>query len=178
MDQQKCNVPHIQQGPNFAKGPNRIHSQIASFIVHGHGTYSILWDENVRKDADFWASMCISVLDQVKKDHYKDGTLPPVLYLQADNATDNKNLTMYSLCELLRDKGVFRKVKYSFLPVGHTHEDVDASFGCLSRALRDRRKTKDSSSDALTIDDMFQSWKENWRSLKGLYYVQVIFVIR
>ena len=56
--------------------------------------------------------------------------------MQADNASDNKNLAMYAVCEVLRDLGIFRKVKYSFLPVGHTHEDVDASFGCLSRALR------------------------------------------
>jgi hypothetical protein len=30
------------------------------------------------------------------------------------------------------------QVKFGFLPVGHTHEDVDQSFSCISRRLKHR----------------------------------------
>ena len=92
--------------------------------------------------------------------------------MQADNASDNKNLAMYAVCELLRDTGVFRKVKYSFLPVGHTHEDVDASFGCLSRALRNKKVDQMGTADTLTLTALESVWKETW-GLTKLLFVKV-----
>lgn len=32
--------------------------------------------------------------------------------------------------------GTFRDVVVNFLPVGHTHEDIDGMFGCFARRLR------------------------------------------
>ena len=90
---------------------------------------------------------------------------PHTLYLQADNASDNKNFVMYALCQLLRDKGIFKKVKLSFLPVGHTHEDVDACFGALSRQL--------ATHDAVTIADVEKIWRTAWPSLKWFKYLDV-----
>jgi hypothetical protein len=34
-------------------------------------------------------------------------------------------------------RDVFEKVKLGFLVVGHTHEDIDGCFGCLSKKLRE-----------------------------------------
>jgi hypothetical protein len=172
MDQQKCRVPHVQGAPNRAKTPDRLDSQMGSYVVHGHGTYGIFWDEQVVKDANFWASNIIEIISELKKTDYEGKQFPSVLYMQADNASDNKNLTMYAVCEILRDTGVFRKVKYSFLPVGHTHEDVDASFGCLSRALHDKPIDHRGTADTLTLDAMEDAWKSNW-PIRKLFYAKV-----
>lgn len=53
----------------------------------------------------------------------------PVLHIQADNCwKENKNkYTMY-FCALLIHWGWFDVVHLSFLPVGHTHEDIDRLF--------------------------------------------------
>jgi len=172
MDQQKCRVPHVQGAPKWSKDDHRIDSQLGSYVVHGHGTYAVFWDEHIKKDANFWAGNLIEIINEIKVNEYKDKPFPSVLYLQADNASDNKNLSMYAVCEILRDMGVFRKVKYSFLPVGHTHEDVDASFGCLSRALHDKTIDHRGTADTLTVDAMEEAWKNNW-PIKKLFFVKV-----
>ena len=179
MDQQKCRMPHIQGCPAWAKTDDRISSQIGSFIVHGHGTYGVFWDETMPKDANFWSSILLEIIKDLKETDYKDKEFPEVLYLQADNATDNKNQVLFGICELLRDWKVFRKVKYSWLPVGHTHEDVDASFGALSRRLRYNYSSKGvegSSSthgDTLTLKALFEHWRTGWPSLRKVLYVKV-----
>ncbi|KAL3133949.1 hypothetical protein ABBQ32_008396 [Trebouxia sp. C0010 RCD-2024] len=46
-------------------------------------------------------------------------------------AKDNKNCTVLGFCALLVELGVVETVEINFLPVGHTHEDIDGLFGLL-----------------------------------------------
>ncbi len=93
---------------------------------------------------------------------YPQDTLPPVLYIQMDNTCrDNKNKYTLTFTALLVQLGIFKKVcichfvviktfpcmntyliqhkvKLGFLPVGHTHEDIDQRFSCISRQLSRR----------------------------------------
>ena len=63
--------------------------------------------------------------------------LPRKLFLQLDNSTkDNKNRYVMAFCSLLTAKRVFKEVTVGFLIVGHTHEDIDAHFNCLSKLLK------------------------------------------
>ena len=41
---------------------------------------------------------------------------------------DNKNNIMFGFLAMLRQLDIFDSVEVCFLPVGHTHEDVDAMF--------------------------------------------------
>ena len=176
MDQTKCNCPHVQGSAKWSYQEPRIQSQIGSFVVHGHGTYGVYWDEHVTgKDANFWATCLMGIIADLKATDYKDQPFPEVLYLQADNAKDNKNFVITGLCEMMRDTGVFKKVKLSYLPVGHTHEDVDASFGALSKMLRNYKGVVDGNmtSNAYTLGDFFRIWKLGWPSLRKLLYVKV-----
>ena len=176
MDQTKCNCPHVQGSAKWSYQEPRIQSQIGSFIVHGHGTYGVYWDEHMTgKDSNFWATCLMGVIADLKENDYKDQPFPEVLYLQADNAKDNKNFVITGLCEMMRDSGVFKKVKLSYLPVGHTHEDVDASFGALSKMLRNYKNVMDGNmtSNAYTLRDFFRIWKLGWPSLRKLLYVKV-----
>lgn len=73
--------------------------------------------------------------------------LPPILYIQLDNCTrENKNRYFLSYLECLVSWKVFSEVHASFLPVGHTHSDIDQCFSCTSRRLR--------SSDAITLHEL------------------------
>jgi hypothetical protein len=57
------------------------------------------------------------------------------LLLQMDNCVkDNKNCHMLVFLSLLTIREVF-EVQLGFLVVGHTHEDIDESFGYLSKKL-------------------------------------------
>ena len=65
------------------------------------------------------------------------GKLKDVLYIQLDNAPNsNKNKFVLFFCALLVAWKLFRKVKVSFLLVGHTHEDIDQMFSRFAEALR------------------------------------------
>ena len=185
MDQQKCRFPYVQGQPSWSKGKDRLASQVSSFIVHGHGTYGILMDEPMEKDGNFWTTCLLEIIKDVKERDYADGAkFPEVLYVQSDNASDNKNLCTMGIMELLRDTGVFRKVKFCFLPVGHTHEDVDGSFGALSRRLVHNKVRCDlkpgevESADALVLDDVFRIWKSGWNGLRCLKVAQVLFFMK
>ena len=60
-----------------------------------------------------------------------------VLYLQMDGASgENKNRWVAMFCACLVQLSAFKKVKISFLPVGHTHEDIDQMLSRFSIALR------------------------------------------
>ena len=65
--------------------------------------------------------------------------LPKYLYLQLDNsAKDNKNQYLMAFLSLLTTRGVFKEIQVGFLLVGHTHEDIDAYFSHLSKALKSK----------------------------------------
>jgi hypothetical protein len=62
--------------------------------------------------------------------------LPPILHVQLDNCwKDNKSRYVFCFWSLLVAKSIFEEVFVSFLLVGHTHEDIDATFGRWSMKL-------------------------------------------
>jgi len=171
MDQSKCNVPHFKERPKEWQGcSQKLQMQYGAFIVHGHGTYGIAFDERVKKDGDLWTTSLLHIiLDLYNEYKAKGRKWPERLYLQADNASDNKNMAMYALCQLLRDLGIFKVVKFCCLPVGHTHEDIDACFGALARQLNGQ--------NILTMDQVEALWRKGWPSLKSFHLVTVIYYL-
>lgn len=78
-----------------------------------------------------------SLLNIQERLRSKGKKLPPVFYLQADNcAKDNKNKYMLAYLAHLVVIGVFRKIRLSFLLVGHTWTDVDETFGWVFGSIR------------------------------------------
>ena len=65
-----------------------------------------------------------------------DLPFPRYLFLQIDGGSENTSKVFYALCEHLVQTGVFDKIEAARLPVGHTHEDIDAMFGVLWRAAQ------------------------------------------
>ena len=62
--------------------------------------------------------------------------IPRTIYVQADNASDNKCWTVLLFFGMLVHHGYTAEVYFSFLLVGHTHEDIDALFSVISRFFR------------------------------------------
>jgi hypothetical protein len=63
--------------------------------------------------------------------------LPRKLFLHMDNCVkDNMNRHMLMFFSLLTIHEVFEEVQLGFLVIGHTHEDIDGSFGYLSKKLK------------------------------------------
>ena len=89
---------------------------------------------------------------------------PSVFTLQLDNTTsDCKNHTVMAYLAWLEATGVFEIARLSFLPVGHTHEDIDGQFGLLMRHMFRQHKV------VMTIEqvhkhirDCFQKDRRKW----------------
>ncbi|XP_064645571.1 uncharacterized protein LOC135498949 isoform X2 [Lineus longissimus] len=98
----------------------------------------------------------------------------PKLHLQMDNCwRENKNRYILSFLFFLVHIDVFEEVSLNFLPVGHTHEDVDQMFRCINTAISScgNINTLDEFMDRLTDKDTFSPKIEvhnvqsvfNWR---------------
>ena len=173
MDANKCWIPHIacksKHWDSLGKD-KKIASQYFGVIMHGVGTRVFMIDDDTcKKDGSLSATILVKVLcDEYERRKEQGVPWPHTLYLQMDNGPDNKNGCVFGLGELLVRIGLFKKVKYSFLPVGHTHEDIDASFGACSHILHRTR--------ALTIKDVTAVWAHAWKSFKTFDYIHVSIV--
>ena len=66
-------------------------------------------------------------------------SFPKELNVQLDNTSkDNKNRFLFAFCDYMVHKGLFNRISVNFLPVGHTHEDIDRRFSRISVFMRDR----------------------------------------
>ena len=65
-----------------------------------------------------------------------DVCFPRYLFLQIDGGSENTAKEFYGFCEYLVREAIFDKVEVSRLPVGHTHEDIDAMFGVIWKAAQ------------------------------------------
>ena len=75
-----------------------------------------------------------------------------------DGATkQNKGRFFFAFLAMLVHHSVFDKVLVSFLPVGHTHEDIDQMFSCFADYLRGHNaRSRAEMADASHADLCFQ----------------------
>ena len=74
--------------------------------------------------------VCMSSLPRPPGEPICPKLLPPTLHIELDNCTkDNKCRYVFCFWSLLVTKRIFKEVFVSFLIVGYTYDDIDASFG-------------------------------------------------
>ena len=139
MDQAKCEMPHRVRSGKGEEKLLKLKQKLLGVLAHGYGAYVYVAPTPVGSGANFniealWRT--IELVAKQRKEEKRDGVLPPVLYLQLDNASDNKSKAMIAFCHCLVARGIFRKLKTGFLLVGHTHEDIDQYFSVIARKLR------------------------------------------
>ena len=72
-------------------------------------------------------------LEQFKKRYKK---FPKTLYIQFDGGSENANSEVVGCMEILSALRIVQEIFLTRLPVGHTHEDIDAMFGILWVSFR------------------------------------------
>ena len=102
-------------------------------LKHLGGFFGYMVDDSVKGGGNVTCEIIHRTL-QILQQHRE--IWPSLFDLRLDNTTkDNKNAAVLGFLGWLVLIGCFEKVRVRFLPVGHTHEDIDALFGVLMKFL-------------------------------------------
>ena len=151
MDQSTCSIPNVGSQDLFSKP---VKMGLTGVKEHGVGLFLYRTVNTVKKGADLTIH-CINA--QIEAFHQRNGYYPDELYVQADGGGENANKYVLGALELLVVKRIVKQVIFSRLPpgeiekimfqvniafnfeclltAGHTHEDIDACFGTLSKCI-------------------------------------------
>ena len=163
MDQAKTNVPNEVVHDKGGSAGLPLTVKLMAGIAYGRAWYG------------FWSipqwsassNITLTALSRIIHDTQQEGKdaglpsphLPPKLVLQMDNtAKDNKNHYLLGFAGLLLKEGLFEEVEAHFLPVGHTHQEIDQSFSLVSKALKEH--------GALDVPDLMKVASGAWTNLK------------
>ncbi|XP_068734106.1 uncharacterized protein [Montipora capricornis] len=84
---------------------------------------------------------------------------------------ENKNQFILWLLAYLVEVGIFEKIRLNFLPVGHTHEDIDAFFGVFSKYL--------AQTDVYTIEDLLRAMESCLTTIKAFpFLLDIVFDVK
>jgi hypothetical protein len=122
MDQNHCRIPYLGSQNQFG---SPISQGITGIKEHGIGFFIYRTVGNVKKSPDL-SMYCI--LSQLECWVERNKRFPEELLIQVDGGSENANKTLLAMLELLVTKRLVRVIQFSRLPVGHTHEDIDACF--------------------------------------------------
>lgn len=143
MDQVKTSIPRF---PSWSKADNvgmRLTTKLLGAIVYGWGYWGFWSIPEWAASSNLTLTAVCKILRDVsgRSPHEtelprKNASLPPKLILQMDNtAKDNKNHYLLGFCGMLINEHVFQEVEVHFLPVGHTHSDIDQTFSLINSRL-------------------------------------------
>ena len=124
-DQSSFGLPHFYRKTKDTSGI-KIPTKLYGVIAHGRGSYAFTVPPNAPTGVNLTVEIVHRVFQHVLE---MEGRLPKTLTLQLDNTTgQNKNNYLLAFLALLVGWKVFENVYVNFLPVGHTHEDIDQMF--------------------------------------------------
>jgi hypothetical protein len=118
MDQSHCRVPYRGTQDSFSKP---LTQHITAIKEHGHGVTIYRTLETVAKGADLTIYCILSQLESWKQ---RNGQYPEEIFLQCDGGSENANQYLLGMLEILVAKRMAKKILFTRLPTGHTHEDI------------------------------------------------------
>jgi len=130
MDNNKCRCPYLGRQGNYQ---NPIPQHIIGVKEHGHGATFYRTFGTITKGADLTIYCILRKIEEWKRRNKK---YPTKIYIQIDGASDNANKYLYGMLELLVSKRMAKSIIITRLPVGHTHEDIDALFGIIYNSFK------------------------------------------
>ena len=154
MDQAKTAVPRLGREMKGTRG-KAMGLRVMGVISHNHPNipYMLLVPESFPGGGNLTCQIISEVLFHILQQREKQN-LPSIdiLYIQLDNCgADNKNSIVFTFFALLIASGlILQEIIINFLPVGHTHEDVDGMFGNPASLLR--------RSDVLSVQEMIGNY--------------------
>ena len=156
-DQAKYALPYHHIRTHSSQKALRAPVHLMGVLVHGEAVHAFTYYENFKQGTNvtidaIHSALCVKL--------QKDGVLPSVLYLQLDNTSKQcKNRFMLGWLGYLVLLGRFTTIVLSFLPVGHTHEDIDQVFSRLSVYL--------ACHDAHNMDELHDAIKKSYQTRDG-----------
>lgn len=155
MDQNHCSIRYCGTQQKFS---NPLTQAILGVKQHGVGLTLYRTINTVKKGANL-TIYCL--LDQIEKWRQLRKQYPEVLFVQCDGGSENANLYVLAVLELLCVKRFIKKIYFTRLPTRHTHEYIDACFGTIWRTWY-RGKA------CLTLDDYSNGIVESFIKEKSL----------
>jgi hypothetical protein len=133
IDQAKFRLPRILIKGHALDSLLRPALHVQGAWCHGFGYHLAVSDADMRKDTNNNVEVIGRLLSNIYDRH---GGLPLGLHLQQDNTSrECKNQWMINWAAKLVALGIFQWVTLSYLTTGHTHEDIDGTFGQLTTKL-------------------------------------------
>lgn len=154
-DQSAFGLPHFLNNTKTTTG----HSMKVRLVgVLEHAAVKILSLYTMTEEFETGANHIIEAIHRTLMNKSLKVRLPDIIYLQVDNCTrENKNRFLFAYLECFIAWGVFAEVYVSFLPIGHTHADIDQTFSCTARHLRN--------TEAVTIRELIEELGNSYHPL-------------
>jgi hypothetical protein len=139
-DSNKTTVPYFARSPGHwwsALKHEVLEQHVLGVLVHGmpNRHYFFSFNRSISGDANMNVEgirrTLIHLCSSSPSYH-----LPRTIYVQGDNASDNKCWVLLLFFAMLVFHDYTADIYFSFLIVGHTHEDIDQIFSTLSRFIK------------------------------------------
>ncbi len=120
---------------NMVQFPHTLPQHFQGMLVHGRSIEMYRTFHNVPNNGNLSIHCLLLALEKVKRD---EGRIPDVLYYQIDGGPENTGNAVLGIAELIVLRGLAKQVVLTRLPVGHTHEDIDAKFAVVWMRVRNQ----------------------------------------
>ena len=157
MDQMKTSIPRPRSQSKASDRGIPLTTKLMGVIDYGHKWYGFWSFPEFAATANVTLTALSRVIHLAHVDRASRGQpFPRKLQLQMDNSgRDNKNHYLLGYCGLLVAEKIFEEVEVFFLPVGHTHNEIDATFSLVSRAM--------TAAGPLSLPDLMECANQAWR---------------
>jgi hypothetical protein len=134
IDQGKTGLPVVNTQTAVQQKLPKFTVHCSGVIVHGPKGYTkvFTWYDEYPHEANVVIECLLRTIEDYRK---LNNRRPPKIYIQLDNARNNKCNAVVKMLALLVELGVFKKSKLCFLLVGHTHFDVDQFFSTFTKMI-------------------------------------------
>jgi hypothetical protein len=127
-------LPHLAERSHASDACPKVKMHVLGCIAHGRDTYAFTCPPHIAQGHNITIQVIHEVLLEIKR---SEGRIPPILHIQLDNTTkQNKGRFLMAYLAYLVQQGVIKEAYCNFLPVGHTHEDIDQFFSRISVYMR------------------------------------------
>ena len=131
-DNSSYGFPYLSERTHGSTKGHKVCSKHYAGILHDQFAACFAYATNLRGGSNVLVEITHRMLELYLKDA-PGNKLPPTLWIQLDNTCkDNKNRYVFGYVHMLVDNGLFQQVQINFLPVGHTHCDIDQLFSRVS----------------------------------------------
>lgn len=151
-DQSGYGLPHFTVNTKATVG-HSLKVRLIGVLEHGARKHLSLY--TMTAEFETGANHIVEALHRTLSSKALGSKLQGKLFLQVDNCTrENKNSFLFCYLECLVAWGVYEEIFVSFLPIGHTHSDIDQAFSCTSRRLK--------FNNAATMEDLHDELRKSF----------------